>query len=204
MKLKAIILAISYLAIAGLHSTSQAGILNGHAAAWNGISGLVPFNDGFGLSGSVDYAVFTAADFTANFGGLGYVPGDALVYAFQVENSGSVRITGETISIPNSAGWIGTFDIGDIDATSATLLPDAEWTFAAGIGPGESSWGLAFSSPNTPIVGFSTITGGGTSHMFAGVPVPGHVRLVPEPGTATIFAVGAMLLYSSRRIRGRR
>ncbi len=196
------ILAFSCLVIVSLHSTSQAGVLNGHAAAFNGISGTVPFNDGAGLSGSVDYAVFTAGAFDANFSGLGYVPSGELVYAYQVENTGSQGITGETIGVSNPASSIGTFDLGGIDAISAAFIPDADWMFAPEIAPGESSWGLAFSSSFEPIVGFSTI-GGDMSHMFAGVPVPGHIE-VPEPGSATILAWGAILLGLSRCVLRRR
>lgn len=195
------VLAIWCLALVGLQSIGHAGVLNGHSAAYGGVAGSVPFNDGFGLSGTVDYAVFTAADFSANFGGLGYVPSGGLVYAYQVENTGLQHITGETIGVPNPSSAIGTFDIGDVAAISATLLPDAEWTFAPGIAPGESSWGLAFSSFYTPIVGFSTIDGD-APWLFAGVPVPGPFA-IPEPGSATILALGATLLLSWRRVRGR-
>jgi hypothetical protein len=125
-----------------------------------------------------------------------------LVYAFQVENTGSQGITDETIVVPNPATSIGTFDIGDIDAMSAAFIPDANWMFAPVIAPGESSWGLVFSSSNTPIVGFSKIVGAGGPYMFGGVPVPGHI-VVPEPGSATILALGAMLLCLPRRVRGR-
>lgn len=202
MKAARKILAICTLAIAGLQSSGFAGVLNGHFAAYDGVAGTVPFSNGSGLSGTVDYAVFTAAAFGANFGGLGYVPSGGLVYAFQVENTGTEQIIGETIVVPNPAGGIGTFNIGDIDAISATLIADAEWTFDPAIAPGESSWGLAFSSNYTPIVGFSTIVGEDASWMFAGVPVPGNLA-VPEPGSATILALGAILFFLKRRFRGK-
>ena len=197
------ILAIWCLAFLGLHSICQAGVLNGHVAAYGGVAGSTPFNNGAGLSGTVDYAVFTAADFSANFGGLGYVPSGPMVYAYQIENTGSQNIFRETITLSNPASAIGTFAIGDVGAASAALTPDAEWTFAPALAPGESSWGLAFSSPNIPIVGFSTIDGADTFWLFAGVPVPGNIA-VPEPGSATILALGAMSLLLWRRAGGRR
>ncbi len=184
----------------GYHSTCQAGILNGHVAAYENVAGSIFFNNGAGLSGNIDYAVFTAAAFNAHFGGLGYAPASELVYAFQIENLGSVYVSGETISVANAANTIGTFNIGDVDASSATLTPDAEWSFAPGIAPGDSSWGLAFSSPNLPIVGFFTTFDGDTSWLMAGVPTPGH-NPIPEPASLALLAIGSVL--TCRRIRRR-
>ena len=81
--------------ITALSVTSQAGILNGHGAAYGGVTGSVPFNNGVGLSGTIDYAVFTANAFNANFAGLGYVPGDALVYTYQVNVAGNLGVSAE-------------------------------------------------------------------------------------------------------------
>lgn len=185
-----------------LHSTTDAGVLNGHSAAYNNIAGTVPFNNGSGLSGTLDYAVFMAADFNANFAGLGYVPTGGLVYAFQLENTGSQSILSEIIDLSNPTSSIGTFDIGGIDAGSSMLTPEAEWTFTPGLGPGESSWGLAYSSFHTPIVGFSTVVGENGSFLFAGVPVPGSIA-IPEPSTVTLFVLGTTLPLLVRRVRSR-
>lgn len=173
-------------------STSQAGMLNGHGAAFGGVTGSVPFNNGVGLSGSIDYAVFTAADFNANFGGLGYVPGASLVYTYQVNVTGSLGVTAEIVGISNPANTIGTFgplNAGDVDASSASFTPNARWLFSPEIATGLSSYGLAFSSPNLPIVGASLTIDGGTQALVAGVPTPGPIP-IPEPASLVLLVSG--------------
>lgn len=181
-------------------SSAQAGILNGHAAAYNGIAGSVPFNNGLGLSGTIDYAVFTAEAFNANFAGLGYVPGDAMVYTYQVTVIGTLGVSAEVIGISDlaPANTIGTFDIGDQDASSASLTPNARWLFAPEIATGMTSWGLAFSSPNPPIVGASLTIDGGTQALAAGVPTPDPA--VPEP-TSLLLLVGGVAVCCRSRSR---
>ena len=180
--------------------TSQAGILNGHGAAYGGVTGSVPFNNGVGLSGSIDYAVFTANSFNANFAGLGYVPGDALVYTYQVNVAGNLGVSAEIVGVGNPANTIGTFNIGNQDASSASFTPNARWLFSPEIPTGQSSWGLAFSSPNLPIVGASLTVDGGTQALVAGVPTPGTVPIVPEP--ASLLLAGSMAISClSRRSR---
>jgi hypothetical protein len=179
---------------------SLAGILNGHAAAYSGVAGSIPFNNGLGVSGNVDYAVFTAADFNANFGGLGYVPTDAFVYTYQVEATGSEGLSAEIIGVSNPAHTIGTFDIGDVNAASASFTPNARWLFAPEIATGTTSWGLAFSSPALPIVGASLTIAGGMQSLVAGVPTPGPIS-VPEPGSLLLVTIGALVAGAARRRR---
>jgi hypothetical protein len=179
---------------------SLAGILNGHGAAFEGVAGSVPFNNGLGVSGNVDYAVFTAADFNANFGGLGYVPTDAFVYAYQVEATGPEGLSAEIIGVSNPAHTIGTFDIGDVNAASASFTPNARWLFAPEIATGTTSWGLAFSSPALPIVGASLSIAGGMQALIAGVPTPGPIS-VPEPGSLLLVTIGAVAAGATRRRR---
>jgi hypothetical protein len=179
---------------------AQAGILNGHAAAFGGVTGSVPFNNGVGLSGSIDYAVFTAGNFNANFAGLGYVPGDALVYTYQLNITGSLGASAEIIGISNPANTIGSFDIGDVNALSASFTPNARWLFSPEVPTGMSSWGLAFSSPNLPIVGASLTIDGGTQALVAGVPTPGPLVL-PEPGSMLLACSGVAAALARRRRR---
>ena len=80
-------------------------MLNGHVDALPGWTGTVAFDNG-NLQGNLDYAVFTAADFNANFLGDGYVPDDAVVYTYQIENSTdpvSFTISTQTVGIVNAA-----------------------------------------------------------------------------------------------------
>jgi hypothetical protein len=179
-------------------SASQAGLLNGHGAAFGGMTGSVPFNNGVGLSGSIDYAVFTSAAFNANFAGLGYVPGDALVYTYQVNVSGSLGVSAEVVGVANPANTIGTFNIGDVNASSASFTPNARWLFSPEIPTGMSSWGLAFSSPNLPIVGGSLTVDGGTTAFVAGVPTPGPI---PEPAAIVLVISGLVSCCLLRRGR---
>ena len=183
-----------------LASSSQAGLLNGHIDAFGGVSGSVPFNNGVGLSGTIDYAVFSAADFNANFAGLGYVPGDALVYTYQVLVTGSLGVSAEIVGISNPANTIGTFDIGDQNASSASFTPNARWLFSPEIPTNLSSWGLAFSSPQLPIVGASLTIDGGTQALVAGVPTPGPLG-IPEPASLLLLAssLAATFLLRHRR-----
>lgn len=198
---KGLLLVASLLSLSMLASVSRAGILNGHGAAFGGVTGSVPFNNGLGLSGTIDYAVFTANNFNANFAGLGYVPGDALVYAYQVNVAGSLGVSAEIIGISNPANTIGTFDIGDQNALSASFTPNARWLFSPEIPTGMSSWGLAFSSPQLPIVGASLTIDGGTQALVAGVPTPGPLQ-IPEPATLALCAGGLAVIFTSKRVRG--
>jgi len=181
-------------------SNSDAGILNGHVDALPGWSGTVAFDNGMGLKGDLDYAVFLAADFNANFSGLGYVPGDAVVYTYQIFNAAAPTdtISAEIVGIANTANTIGTFDIGDVDASSAAfVLGDAQWLFEPEIGAGESSWGLAFSSPNLPMNGLATTVDGGGQVLLV-VPTPSDVP-VPEPTSIVLLALGGAMLLVRRR-----
>lgn len=181
-------------------TSSDAGILNGHVDALPGWSGTVAFDNGMGLKGDLDYAVFLAADFNANFAGLGYTPTNAVVYTYQIINAGAPTdsISAEIVGIANAAETIGTFDIGDVNASSAAfVLGDAQWLFNPEIGPGESSWGLAFSSPNAPMNGLATTVDGGGEVLLV-VPTPSDIP-IPEPSTLVLLSLGGSLLLLRRR-----
>jgi hypothetical protein len=193
--------AIALIATVVITTTSRAGLLNGHVDAYSGVTGSVPFLNAFGLSGNIDYAVFTSADFNTNFSGLGYVPAGPLVYTYQVEVTGSLGVSAEIVGITNPANTIGTFDIGDVNATSASFTPNARWLFSPEIPTGMSSWGLAFSSPNLPIIGGALTVDGGTSSFDVGVPTPGTIS-IPEPTTLMMVCVaGFGVCFGLRRLR---
>jgi hypothetical protein len=146
----------------------SAGILNDHPDAYDNDlgpgtggrwAGTATFSDGNNLSGTIDFAVFTAASFNANFSGLGYTPTDALVYAYQVFSTGVDDIRTERVGVTNDAQDIGQFDIGDVAASAMFLGIDAaEWDFNSPSIESQSSWGLAFSSGNIPEMGMSLTT----------------------------------------------
>jgi hypothetical protein len=178
--------------------TSQAGVLNGHGAAYGGWTGTTPFNNGFGLSGTLDYAVFTAANFNANFGGQGYVPGDSLVYTYQLFVTGTLNSSAELVGVINPANTIGSFNIGGVAPSSASFTPNARWNFAGGITTGSNSYGLAFSSPNIPIFGSSLTFDGGTPAAAAAVPTSGPIA-IPEPTTLGLAGLCIAALSLARR-----
>lgn len=180
-------------------STSFAGILNGHIDALPGFTGTAPFANG-DLSGTVDYAVFTAADFNTNFSGLGYAPGDAFVYTYQILNAAnpnSDAVSALSIPLANPANTIGTFNIGGVDSSTEILAGvTAQWLFLAPeIGAGQMSYGLAFSAPTGPITAFGTVVDGGTAALALGLPTP----IIPEPTALVLIASGGMLLLVRRR-----
>jgi hypothetical protein len=195
-----LLIAVNVLTIV-LAPSVWAGILNGHGAAYGGVTGTAPFNNGVGLSGTIDYAVFTSSAFNANFSGLGYVPASPLVYTYQVFVTGGLGVSAELVGpIVNPANTIGTFDIGDQDSSSESLIPTASWFFSPEIPTGMSSWGLAYSSPNIPIVGGALTIDGGTNAVAFGLPVPGPIG-IPEPGTLLMMGTGLLVPYFLRRSR---
>ncbi len=156
------------------------------------------------LAGVLDFAVFTAADFNANFGGLGYVPGNALVYTYQVDNTGIEAISAEIVGISNPADTPGSFNIGDVQPSTADLTPNAVWQFLANengvLNTNESSWGLAFSSPNVPMNGLALTLDGGTSALSFGVPTPSATP-IPEPTSLILLALGGVTMCCWMRRR---
>lgn len=176
--------------------TAEAGVLNGAAGALT--SGTVPYDNGNNLSGTIDYAVFAASDFNASYGGMGYTPGDAYVYTYQVLNSGSDDFSQLTVGISNPASTIGSFTIGDV-APSSNLFDgsnNAEYQFLSpAVATGQSSYGLAFSAPTLPIDSVGIISDGGGALQIDLV-APGTI---PEPTAAVLALVAGAVATSLRR-----
>jgi len=187
-------------------SVAMAGVLDDNPAAYNDGSGpgtggrwagSVTFTDGFDLSGYIDFAVFKAADFNSNFPALGYAPADSLVYTYQLFVTGSDFASAQIVGVTNPASAIGQFNIGDVAANAMDLSSGiAEWDFP-GILTGESSYGLAFSSPNKPEYG-AGLTFDGGSGVLTTLPTP-SANAIPEPASFLLLACGSLMLFVLRK-----
>jgi hypothetical protein len=197
MRRVGMIVALTAL-VSGTASAGFAGPLLAHPDAFGGVTGSVAFDNGLGLSGAIDYAVFTADDFNANFAGLGYVPGASLVYTYQLVVDGSLGITKFTVGLGNPANTIGSFDLGG-QAPSVSQFdccPEgAQWVFGTPVAGGTTSWGLAYSSPNTPFVGFAEVFAESSSTVVGGVPTPSDIFFVPVPEPSSLLLVGSGVLF---------
>lgn len=178
--------------------SSQAGVLDSNPNALT--SGTAAFDNGNNLSGTVDYAVFTASAFNTAFPAASYVPGDAYVYAYQVLNGGSDNFSSLVVGITNPANTIGTFNIGDIDASLAAFdgSGNAEFQFLSPeIQMGESSYGLVFSAPTLPEPTVGVITDGG-GFLQIDLVAPG---VIPEPATVSLILLTSIALVGRSRRR---
>ena len=190
--------------VVGLFATAAgAGALDGHASAFNDGSttwtGSTAFNNGLGLFGKVDWAVFGPGAFPY----LGYTPtAGELTYAYQVfVGTGSLEVTSFAVALDNVAGNMGTFsDLAGDAPTGQTLTPppfgSASWSFA-GILADSSSMGLAFSSIKVPKDLFGSTVDGGTGAIVIPLPSP-DVTDVPEPVTMSVLGLGGLALLRRR------
>jgi PEP-CTERM motif len=166
--------------------------------------GSVHYDNGNDLIGDIDFAVFTRADFLANYGGLGYVPSlypsGGLVYAYQLFSTGPDATSAEIVGITNPANTIGSWDFGDVAPTTAAFVgTNARWTFSTpAIGTGQSSWGLAYSSAYNPMSGAGLVIDGGGSVVQFGLPTP-STSAIPEPASLTLMVVSGLLFLVWRR-----
>jgi len=207
-----------------LISSVNAGVLNGIAGAFNdgngpaagAWTGSTTYDNGLAfpnnLFGTIDYAVMTASDFLAAFplAGQGadpvttlpYAPGNALVYLYQVNNQGIFSVSAEIVGINNPADTIGQFEnaSGEIAADARVFGTGGNANYIFGdplIGTGQSSFILAYSSPNAPEIGAAITVNGGTIGLSM-VPVPGATA-IPEPASLALAALGALALVVRRR-----
>ncbi len=179
--------------------SAQAGMLNGHASAFNDGNGpsagawtaTTAFDNGVGLSGTVDWTVFGPGAFPY----AGYAPtAGELTYAFQIYSSGTASIHSLTLNDPNGAADnIGSFaDLAGQAPTSVALGTQAEWNFT-GVNPGTNSIGLAFSSIKTPDSLFGVVVNGGSFAVAIPLPVPGS-NDIPEPASLALLAAGSLMM----------
>lgn len=180
-------------------SNAQAGDLDGHLNAFTDVANVTwtsstPFDNGAGLSGFVDWAVFGPGDFP--FAGYSPTAGE-LTYAYQVFSTGADAIHAFTLNLGNPANNIGSFgDLGGEAPSSATLGAQAVWNFA-GLDIGENSSGLAFSSLNVPESFFGILINGGTTSVAFPLPVPSP-NDIPEPASLALMAIGGVAILRRR------
>jgi hypothetical protein len=201
------------LAIALCATSAYAGYLAGDTTAYQSFwYGTAPFNDGFDLMGTIDYAVYAPgswpATFTYNIG----LDTSQFLYTYQVFSTGSDPVSINLVPINGpgqDAGWFtgsGVSASVDGEIPTSSFVGDflfAAWTFDGLVSP-ESSKGLMFTSPNIPEFSSALIQDGGGSAVAEDVPAPSPFT-IPEPGTMTLAFSGlaGLALLLLRRQRGR-
>lgn len=197
------LIAATVLAL-GLATGAQAGLLDGHADAMN--SGSVNFNNGQGLNGTVEWAVFLDSKYP--FGG--YSPtANELVYAYTVmvndSPTGTVSATGYRVLSVNGANNQGVDTTqGGVAGTAAGLGGNtAQWSFVAdgNVNPGQTSYILTYSSIFKPVSGnfeLSFVSDSGTPAVVFGAARPGD-EAIPEPASLALLALGSLMIVRGRR-----
>jgi hypothetical protein len=199
-------------------ATAQAGILALHAGAYNDGNGpaggawrgTAPFANS-DLAGTVDWAVFTAADFNFYFGGGGYIPTAALVYTHQIFTTDIlppiVGASGMSIALPgNPAGNAGGFSAGGVTGVPVALAfadPSiADWSLTGETDALTPSEGLAYSSSHVPqLTGVPVVVDGGLSAAtILEVGIPSSIP-IPEPTTFFMASFATLLLLTEWRRR---
>jgi hypothetical protein len=215
ISLKKVAVCLALFAVVGLATAPAfAGLLGtglsypkSPSGSWEGTGTF--YNATSGLQGNIEWAVFTAANFSTLFpSDPNYSPtGNELVYAYQVFNTGAVNISLEAVALLSGAPADndGYFTAGtppmtgqapfDSSITSTQVIWDFKDYRPAGsnynIVPGDHSTGLAFCSIRAPRSDFSITVDGGTS-ASALVGGPGNVS-IPEPSTLILLAVAAAM-----------
>ncbi len=192
------------LAVIGLFATpSLAGLLDsGVYDGWIGTTDFTcPWNQ-LGLTGTVDWAVYSAGQFP--YVGTGYTPSDnELTYVYQIHSNGTDQIHEYQVYLYDVADNPGSFStsVSDIPVSFMQLDPEDSvyWQFA-GIGIDQSSVALVYSSTNKPDANDSITINGGTFAVVEPVPSPGS-NPIPEPITLWSLLIGLGLLTANRWFR---
>ncbi|GAB4196385.1 MAG: hypothetical protein Kow00105_10530 [Phycisphaeraceae bacterium] len=202
--LRTVALALGMAGGMMLTASADAGVLNGHASAFNdgngpsggAWTGSTSFDNGIGLSGSVEWAVFGPGSFP--FSGYTPAPGE-LTYAFQVFSTGTDAIHSLSIQDPSgTANNIGSFsDLSGEVPSGSSLIGQAQWLFT-GLDLGENSVGLAFSSIRIPDSLFGVIGNGGSFAVAIPLPVPG-ANDIPEPASLALMGLGSVMVLRRRK-----
>jgi len=210
------------LAIALFGATlASAGPLATHPLAyddgttvWHGSTGFDDDGDplileGDGLEGSVDWAVFTSADFETAFPALigQYIPpAGQLAYTYQINVAGIAVVSSLSVGIDDEpTGTIGYFSGGGVSGKAPTSVSLAQYSANFGfvgnnVPVGSSSRGLVFSSPNVPMDFFGSVIDGGSSAFVIPLPSPSSIP-IPEPSTLALAGLVLVLLGCRRWFR---
>jgi len=208
---KAFLAALAVLALVAFHGScaSATSLSDLFGSAVSGTTGFGPYNDGDGLSGTVEYAVFSKAAFELNFSASSVTVGaNELAYVYQILNTGTDFVSQNVqLGINSSAVDIGSATIdgfaGETSPTSSSIvLPTASWNFVTNI-PGLTgrSSALVLTSTNLPNSTATQIiiNGGGTA--FTSAIVPSDIP-IPEPSSLCLLAGSLAFLAVRHRTRG--
>ena len=179
------VLALGIAGAMAFGASADAGVLNGHAAAYNdgtAWTGSTAFDNGLGVAGTIDWAVFGPGDFPY----AGYSP------------TGADAIHSLTLNDPNNAANnVGAFaDLAGEAPISMAIGTQVEWNFA-GLDTGDNSTGLAFSSIKTPDTLFGIVHNGGSFAVAVPLPVPGP-NDIPEPASLALLGAGGLMMLRRR------
>ena len=187
--------------IFALAGSASAGLLDTGSPM---ISGTTSFSND-DLNGTVDWAVFGPGDFP--FSGYTPTPGE-LSYVYQVHSTGADVVSSYSVPLLNPADNIESFSdpgngvTGIVPSAQEMTVPGAaRWLFQdPGIGTGQRSEALVFSSPNIPLDVPSSVVDGGAYAVAIPVPSPSGTP-IPEPATVWLLVsvLGVMLLARLRR-----
>ena len=168
-------------------------------------SGTAPMVNG-DLSASVDWCVYAPGQYP----GTDYTPAsNEFVYAYQVFSNGTDGVSDLSVLMLESnkahnighdatIGLPGT-TLENIAAFSAGPLPwnnVASWDWYVGIGTGESSLALVYSTINAPLMLQGRVQDGG---RFALGDMASPSNLMPEPATLALLAGGLAMAFRRRR-----